>query len=299
MSRRCGTVALVGRPNVGKSTLLNRLVGEPVSIVSRKPQTTRCVLRGIDTRGEVQVVYVDTPGFGEGFGARALNRQMNRAAASALDGVDLALFVIEQRDYWSGDERVWQRLGALGVEVMVVVNKVDLLTRRVDLLPRLQALSTRLGDCELVPVSARSGANVEHLRECIHARLPERAHAYDAATRTDRSERFLAAETLREQFVRQLGDELPYVSAVRIERFERESKPKPLLRIDAVALVERDGQKAIAIGRRGARLKAIGSAARASLERRFGMQVMLATRVAVAPHWTWDERAVERLRDPS
>ena len=299
MKPRCGTVALVGRPNVGKSTLLNRLLGgEPLSIVSRKPQTTRYAVRGIDTRGGVQAIYVDAPGFGEVAGAGALRRQMNLAARSVLEDADLAVFVVEQRDWQRGDERVWQRLRADATETVVAVNKVDLLARRAQLLPRLGALSRRVAGCELVPVSARSGDNVERLRALVHARLPERAHAYAAGARTDRSERFLAAETVREQLVRRLGNELPYVSAVRIARFEIRSGPRPLLRVDAVVLVERDGQKAIAIGRRGERLKAIGVAARRGLERRFGVQVMLALRVVVAPSWTRDERVVARLLEP-
>ncbi len=297
MSLRCGVVGLVGRPNVGKSTLLNRLMGAPMSIVSRKPQTTRYLVRGIDTRGDVQAIYVDTPGLQHGdLGARTLNRQMNRAAASALNDVHLALFVIEHHDWRAGDEWVWRRLRDSAPTTLVVVNKIDSLPRKSQLLPLLQTLANRVAPCELVPVSARSGDNIEHLRDCVHARLPAAPHVFDPALRTDSHDRFIAAELVREQIVRQLGDELPYASAVQVQRFAVSLKPKQLLRIDADALVERDSQKAIVIGRGGARLRAIGSAARVCLERRFGMQVMLALRVVVVPDWSRDDRILARLQ---
>jgi GTP-binding protein Era len=288
---RCGHVAVVGRPNVGKSTLVNRLVGHKLSITSRKAQTTRHRLLGIKTTAEVQIVYVDTPGLHSG-STRALNRYMNRAASGALVGVDVIMFVVEATGWTDGDSHVLDKLSDAGAPVILVANKVDKIADKTSLLPFLSEVAARGEFHEVVPISAAKGDNVERLERILVSALPEGESLYDEDQFTDRSERFLAAELVREKLTERLGQELPYRLSVEIERFERADG---LLNIGAVIWVERTSQKGIAIGRQGRVLKAAGGAARRDMEALFGAKVFLELWVKVKEGWSNDEQALQRL----
>ncbi len=285
--KRFGTIAIVGRPNVGKSTLLNALVGQKLSITSDKPQTTRHRLLGLRTEGLVQYAFVDTPGF-QVRHTRAINRAMNRTVSAALAEVDVVLWVVEAGQVNPEDERVGELIPS-GKPVILVANKLDRVQSRVGLLPWLQTLGTRKQLAEIVPLSARKRNDAERLLGIIAPYLPESEWAFDAEQLTDRSERFLAAEILREKLFRLTGDELPYSSAVLIERFEQEGE---LRRIAAAIVVEREGHKAMVIGASGERLKRISSEARLEMQRLFGAPVFLEVWVKTRSGWADDQRAV-------
>ena len=287
-----GTVAVVGRPNVGKSTLVNRLVGARICITASRPQTTRHRVLGVVTEDPLQVAFVDTPGI-HGRERRQLNRALNRAAASALAGVDLALFVVGVGRWEDDDALVCRRLRESGVPVIGVVNQVDRLRDRKRMLPFLEEFSRRLPMAAIVPLSARTGENVDALWGEIRPRIPPGPHGFDDDALTDRSERFLAAELVREQLVRRLGEELPYALAVEIERFSERDDGR--VDIDARIWVEREGQKAIVIGAGGAQLKEIGTAARQSMERLFATGVNLHLWVKVRPDWSDDTRSLRQF----
>ncbi|MFP5382867.1 MAG: GTPase Era [Gammaproteobacteria bacterium] len=288
---RCGYVAIVGRPNVGKSTLLNRLIGQKLSITSRRPQTTRHQVLGIATDGNVQAIYVDTPGMHRAAN-RAINRYMNRAAFSSLEGVDVVIFVVEGLKWTDDDALVLERLAGATAPVLLVVNKIDEMADKQKLLPHLQWLAQQFAFAEIVPLSARGGHNVDTLAKLVAARLPRQEHVFGPDELTDRSLRFLAAELIREKVMRQIGDEIPYQLAVEVESFKEEGN---LYHIHAAILVEKDGQKAIVIGRAGERLKKIGSQARQDMEKLFGCKVMLELWVKVRGGWADDERALKSL----
>lgn len=288
---RCGYVAIVGRPNVGKSTLLNHILGQKLSITSRKPQTTRHRILGIVTQDNTQTVYVDTPGI-HGEERKAINRYMNRTATAALRDVDLVLFVVDGLKWMADDELVMQKIKAAGLPAMLVINKVDTVEDKEALLPRIEELIQLHGFVEVVPVSALKGHNVPRLQELVAARLPLSPPFFPEDQITDRSPRFLAAEIVREKIMRQLGDEVPYELTVEIEEFKEEGR---LRRISALILVERDGQKAIVIGEGGQRLKRIGMEARQDMERLFDSKVMLSLWVKVKGGWSDDERALKSL----
>lgn len=287
---RCGTVALVGRPNVGKSTLLNRLVGQKLSITSRRPQTTRDSVVGILTRPDAQFVFVDTPGVQSAHGSR-LNRYMNRSATQALEQVDAVALVLEALRFGPADRKV---LAAIpdGVPVVAVVNKIDRLADKSALLPFLATLAAAYPFREIVPVSAETGVQTEALLGALRALLPEGDLIYGEDELTDRSERFLAAELVREKLFRLLGEEVPYATAVEIERFEQEGE---LRRISASILVERSGQKPIVIGKGGEKLKAIGTQARQDMEKLFGGKVFLELFVKVREGWMDNAAILRRL----
>ena len=290
MSFRSGIVALVGRPNVGKSTLLNRLVGQKVSITSRRPQTTRHRIIGIKTASGYQIIYVDTPGL-HTQGKKRINRYLNRAASGSLLGVDCAVMMIAASGWVDQDRAVLDAVRDQHVPVILAINKIDTLDSRSPLLPLIEQSSRdmNLEFAEIIPLSARSGEHVAELEQAILPYLPEQPALYPEDQITDRSERFLAAELVREQVFRSVGDEVPYSAAVAIEGFTRESK---LLRIDAVIWVEKEGQKRILIGKQGTRLKGIGTQARLALEEQFGCRVYLGLWVKVRENWTDDERAL-------
>lgn len=288
---RCGYVALVGRPNVGKSTLLNHLIGQKLSITSRKPQTTRHQVLGIKTTPTAQLLFVDTPGI-HGGEQRALNRYMNRAAGSALSDVDVIVMLVDRDQWRDDDERVLNRCRQAGAPVLLAINKVDRLDDKAALLPLIEQLSQRADFAAVVPLSALRGHNLDQLESEIESRLPEAPFFFDADAITDRSERFLAAEIVREKITRQLGDELPYATTVEIEEFSSEDN---VVHIAALILVERDGQKRILIGRGGSRLRSIGTEARIDLERLLGSKVMLRLWVKVRSGWADDERALRSL----
>lgn len=288
---RCGYVSIVGRPNVGKSTLLNHILGQKLAITSRKPQTTRHRMLGIVSRDKVQAIYVDTPGI-HGEERKAINRYMNKAATSALKDVDVVLFVVDGLKWSPDDELVLTKLQKVNVPVLLVINKVDTIEDKAALLPHIEQLSQRLPFVEVVPVSALKGHNLDKLHEAVGQRLPFSPPFYDEDQITDRSQRFLAAELVREKIMRQLGEELPYEITVEIEEFKKEGK---LLRISACILVERDGQKKIVIGENGQRLKLIGTEARLDMVKLFESKIMLSLWVKVKGGWSDDERALKSL----
>ncbi|KXO09641.1 MULTISPECIES: GTPase Era [Marinobacter] len=288
---RCGFVAIVGRPNVGKSTLLNHILGQKLSITSRKPQTTRHQVLGIKTDGPVQAIYVDTPGMHEDE-PRALNRYMNKAASSALIDVDVVVFVVDQLAWTTADDMVLEKLSRLKCPVILAVNKVDKVENRDKLLPHLEALSKKREFAEIIPLSALKETNLQPLEEAVGRFLPQSVHFYPDDQITDRSERFMASEMVREKITRQLGAELPYSVAVEIEEFKHEGKT---LHISALILVEREGQKKIIIGDKGERLRRIGQEARVDMERMFGTKVMLRLWVKVKRGWADSDRALKSL----
>lgn len=287
---RTGFIAIVGRPNVGKSTLLNRLVGQKVSIVSRKAQTTRHRITGVLTRGTAQFVFVDTPGF-QTQHKNALNRSMNRTVTTVLGDVDVVFLVIEAGRFGPEDRQVVELLPE-AARVLLVINKMDVLADKSRLLPFIEQMSQAYPFAEIVPVSAEKGANLEELLKAAEAYLPVAAPLFEADDITDRSERFLAAEFLREKLFRLLGDELPYGMAVEIERFQVEGR---LRRIHAAIIVDRPGYKGIVIGKGGERLKRIASEARQDLENLFQGKVFLEVWVKVRGGWADDERALKSL----
>jgi GTPase len=288
---RCGYVAIVGRPNVGKSTLLNHILGQKLAITSRKPQTTRHTMLGIKTEGAVQTVYVDTPGLHKD-NEKALNRFMNKTASQALRDVDVVLFVVDRTRWTDEDELVLERVRHARCPVILVVNKVDRMEDKRAMLPHLEWLVTQLPEAEVVPVSALQGLNIDQLESVIARLLPENEHFYPEDQLTDRSSRFLAAELVREKVMRQLGAEIPYQVTVEVEQFKQEGK---VLHIHALILVEREGQKKIIIGDGGARMKKIGQDARLDMQKLFGSKVMLNLWVKVRRGWSDDERALHSL----
>ena len=287
---RCGLIAIVGRPNVGKSTLINALVAQKISITSSKAQTTRHRITGIRTVGASQFVFVDTPGF-QTRHAAALNRSLNRAVTSTLADVDLVLLVVEAGK-WGPHDAAVLALVEPTKPVLLVANKLDLVGRRAELAPWLQEMQQRHAFAEFVPMSANRRADVERLLAIVEPYLPEQPWLYAEDALTDRSDRFLAAEVVREKLFRLTGDELPYTSTVVIEKFEEDGA---LLRIAAVIWVERDSQKAIVIGKGGERLKAISTGARIGMEELFGSKVFLQTWVRVREGWADDEAALGRF----
>lgn len=288
----CGMVAIVGRPNVGKSTLLNKLLGQKVSITSRKPQTTRHRILGIDTEGQYQAVYVDTPGLHKEE-KRAINRLMNRAASSSLNDVGLILFVVEGTRWTEDDQMVLSKIQASGVDCWLLVNKIDQIKDRETLLPHLQWLAGQYEFKQVMPVSAKQGSNVERLRELVQQALPESEFFFPEDYVTDRSSRFMAAEIIREKLMRFTGDELPYSITVEIEQFKLTENG--VYQINGLILVERDSQKAMVIGKGGQRLKTIGQEARQDMERLFDNKVFLEMWVKVKSGWADDERALRSL----
>ncbi|GGY65050.1 GTPase Era [Cellvibrio zantedeschiae] len=288
---RCGYVAIVGRPNVGKSTLLNHILGQKISITSRKPQTTRNNVVGIKTEGDIQIMFVDTPGMHLGQ-QKAINRYMNRAANTAMKDVDVVVFVVDRFIWTEEDEAVAEKLQYASCPIILAVNKVDQVEDKESLLPHLEVLSKKLNVAEIIPLSALRNVNLDRLEQLIIDRMPEGMHMYPEDQITDRSSRFMAAEIVREKITRQLGDELPYEMAVEIEEFKQEGN---LLNIGALILVEREGQKRILIGDKGERIKLIGIDARKDMEKLFDMKIMLKLWVKVKSGWSDDERALRSL----
>lgn len=300
---KSGFVAIVGRPNVGKSTLMNHILGQKLSITSRKPQTTRHKIVGIDSREKSQAVFVDTPGMHKKE-VRAINKMMNRAASSALRDVNLVLFVIDADKWTQNDELVLEKLKNAEMPVILIINKIDTFENKNSTLPLILEREKLMNFAEIVPVSALRGANLDHLRDTIEKYLPFQAPLYAMDQLTDRSERFLASEIIREKIMRQLGEELPYDLTVQIETFktedatlnEKTGRMKPACTyIDATIYVDRASQKAIVIGDKGSKLKKIGIDARADMEKMFEEKIMLTLWVKVKGGWSDDERALKSL----
>jgi len=287
---RCGTIGLVGRPNTGKSSLLNRLIGQKLSIVSRKPQTTRHLLSGILTLPGCQYVFVDSPGV-PSEPKNVLHRALNRRATEAARDVDVAVFVVEATRFTPEDRAALGRIPE-GQKVVAAVNKIDLVKKPSDLIPFLDRLAKSHPFLAVVPVSARTGRNIPELLRVLRGALPEGPAAYPEDQITDRDERFFAAELLREKIFEQLGQELPYRCEVVIDSFKQEGR---LRRIEATILVERESQKAIVLGTKGERLKRMASAARRDMEKLFGGKVYLGTWIKVRKAWTDDVRVLRQL----
>lgn len=288
---KVGYVALIGRPNVGKSTLLNHLIGQKISITSRHPQTTRHRIHGIRNDDNGQAVFVDTPGL-HAAGKRAMNRYLNQTAESVLGGVDLIVWIIDRPEWLDADDWILGRLGRVETPVILAINKVDRIPDKTVLLPFLERARDRYPFVDLIPVSALKGVNLEVLAARIMAFLPEGEPIFPEDQVTDRSERFLAAEIIREKLLRTLTQEVPHALTVEIERFQVE---RGLTRIAAVIWVERDGQKAIVIGHNGEALKRVGERARRDLERLLESKVFLELWVKVKANWSDDEKALQRL----
>jgi GTP-binding protein Era len=286
----CGTVAIVGRPNVGKSTLLNHILGLKLSITSRKAQTTRHRLLGIHTTADTQYLFVDTPGFQQKH-INALNRSLNRTVTQVLTEVDVVLFVIEPMHLGEADRKVLKLLPA-DKPVLLVVNKSDLMGDKSNLLPLIQDFDLEFPFAEIVPVSAKKNLHLNELLQTIRKYLPQQPAIYGEDELTDKNERFLAAEMIREKIFRLLGDEIPYSVAVEIEKFEQEGN---LRRIHAAIIVDKDSQKPMIIGKGGEKLKQISTEARQDMERLFDGKVWLETWVKVKGGWADDERALKSL----
>jgi len=287
---RCGTVAIVGRPNVGKSTLLNHILGLKLSITSRKAQTTRHRVLGIHTTEDTQFLFVDTPGFQQKH-INALNRNLNRTVTQVLSDVDVVLFVIEPMHLGEADRKVLALLPK-NQPVFLVVNKADLMGDKGNLLPLIQDFDLEFPFTGIIPVSAKKNLYLDELLSAVREHLPEQPAIYGEDELTDRNERFLAAEMLREKIFRLLGDEVPYSVAVEIEKFEQEGN---LRRIHAAIIVDKESQKPMLIGKGGEKLKRISTEARQDMEKLFGGKVWLETWVKVKGGWADDERALKSL----
>ena len=290
-AHHCGLIAIVGRPNVGKSTLLNHILGQKISITSRKPQTTRHRLLGIKTTNQSQMIYVDTPGLHIGVD-KALNRYMNKTVSSVIQDVDLILFMIDAGKWTEEDQKVLENIKNTSVPVFLLLNKVDRITDKDKLLPLIENLSSLHDFSEIIPVSALKEQGISKLEELITQSLPVGGHLFPEDQITDKNSRFLAAEFVREKITRQMGDELPYEVNVEIEEFKNKDG---VLHISALILVEREGQKKILIGKNGSSLKLIGTEARKEMEQLFDAKVMLNLWIKVKSGWSDDERALRSL----
>ncbi|RTZ15946.1 GTPase Era [Vibrio aquaticus] len=291
--QHCGFIAIVGRPNVGKSTLLNRILGQKISITSRKPQTTRHRIMGVDTEGDYQAIYVDTPGL-HIEEKRAINRLMNRAANSSLSDVNLVFFLVDGTHWTADDEMVLTKLQKSNFPVVLCVNKVDVVQDRNEVMMHMQEMSSKMDFVDVVPISAKHGKNIEVLRKHVRDHLPKATHHFPEEYVTDRSQRFMASEIVREKLMRFTGEELPYSVTVEIERFDYNPDTDGF-HINALILVERTGQKKMVIGKGGEKIKTIGREARLDMEELFGRKVYLETWVKVKSGWADDERALRSL----
>jgi len=288
---RCGYVAIIGRPNMGKSTLLNHMLGLKLSITSRKPQTTRHQIMGVKTVEKGQIIFVDTPGIHSG-GSKAINRYMNRAASSVIHDVDVVLFLVQSLKWTDEDELVLNKLKDVDAPVILLVNKVDQVADKDQLLPYLQKISKKYDFKNILPISAMKGDNLPQLEDYLLELLPQGPAVFEEDQFTDRSTRFLVAEIIREKLVRELGNELPYQTTVEIERYKDEEK---ITRIHALILVETKGQKVIVIGEKGAKLKSIGTNARKDIEALINRKVFLQLWVKVKSGWSDSETSLKNL----
>jgi len=288
---RCGYITIVGRPNVGKSTLLNSLLDQKLSITSRKPQTTRWHILGIKSEKNHQAIYIDTPGLLDNKN-NALTRHMRKEVLNSLDRVDVVVFVIESLIWTKEDEFVLELLGNLQTPVILAINKIDKIRNKVKLLPFMEMVSKTGKFVDVIPMSASKRINMQELEQSVFSRLPRAAAEYPEEQITDRNERFYAGEFIREKLMRQLGDEIPYRMAVTVDEFSLKNK---LLYINAVIWVEKEGQKRIIIGKDGIVLKKAGTSARKDMEAMFGHRVHLQTRVKVKKKWTDDMKAVKQF----
>lgn len=291
MTTYCGYIALVGRPNVGKSTLLNRILQQKLSITSRKPQTTRHSILGIRTEGDYQFVYVDTPGIHQG-SKKTMNRMMNKTAISVLRDVDTVAFLVDGTHWEEEDEYVLELIKKTDVPCFLLVNKVDKIVDKTKLLPWLETLSQRHNFTAIIPISAKTGVQVDTLQQKLQELLPEGPHLFPEDQFTDRSTRFLCAELLREKIFRLCGQELPYSINVEIESYKDEGA---VIRIHALILVEKENHKRMVIGDKGKKLKEMASTARVDMEKMLGKKVFLQCWCKVKSGWSDDERLLKQL----
>lgn len=287
----CGYIALVGRPNVGKSTLLNRLLGQKISITSSKPQTTRHRVLGINTTGTHQFVYVDTPGMQDKT-QKAINRMMNKAVSYAIHDVDIIVFLVDPDEWREEDERVLGMIKKASVPVILVINKVDRIKDKAALLPVIDKLQSQHDFHSVIPLSAKDGSNVEALQQSFKALLPKGPHLFYNDQVTDRSEKFLVSEYIREKIFRLTGQELPYAITVEIEKMKEE---KGMMRIHALIWVDKESHKRMIIGKKGEKLKSVGQSARLDIEKMLNKKVYLALWVKVKQGWSDDERFLNQL----
>ncbi len=287
----CGFIGLIGRPNVGKSTLMNRILGQKVSITSKKPQTTRHRILGIKTTEKSQLIFVDTPGIHKN-AKKQINKYMNKTASGVLADVDVIVFLVEAGRWHDEDQMVLEKIQNVGAPIILVVNKVDLYKEKDELLPYLEKINSKFDFKDIIPVSAERGINVEEFEGLVTSMLPKSCAFYPEDQITDKSDRFYSAEIVREKLMRTLGQELPYSLTVEIERFKREDEK---LVINAVIWVERDSQKAIIIGKGGQNLKKIGMSSRKDLEKAFGEKVRIELWVKVKSGWSDNQRALQSL----
>jgi len=291
MSQYCGYISIIGRPNVGKSTLLNRVLGQKLSITSRKPQTTRHQIEGIKTLGDYQMIYVDTPGIHSN-SKNAMNHYMNQAAKSSISGVNVILFMVDALKWTKEDEKIAKFLGYSDVPVIFVINKIDWVKDKNLLLPFIVEHTKNANFVEVLPISALKGSQVDDLEEIVKKYMPKLEHIYDADDYTTRSSKFLVAERIREKLMRRLGEELPYSLTVSIDAFEID---KGIYKIAATIWVNRTNQKGIVIGKNGAMLKSVGHDSRIELEDIFGAKVFLKLWVKVREGWANDLKALQSL----
>ncbi len=288
---RSGYVAIVGQPNVGKSTLMNYCLGKKLSITSRKPQTTRHRILGVKTIDDVQIMYMDTPGLHLS-AKKAMNKIMNRVARAALHDVNVVVFMVEALHWDEQDEWILKLLQDITLPVVLVINKIDKIKDRRMLLPFIEKISDQYSFAKVIPLSAKQGDQVEEFEQEIISLLPEDVHYYSPEHFTDRSDRFVAAEFVREKLMRLLGQEIPYAVTVMIDAFEEDDK---IIRVSAIIYVEKDSQKSIVIGEKGAKLKAVGTAAREDMEMFFDKKIFVKLWVKVKGGWSDDERALRSL----
>lgn len=286
---KCGYVTILGRPNVGKSTLLNRLMDQKLSIISRKPQTTRVHMLGIKNQKEYQAIYIDTPGIQQEYDS-PLHKHMNAEAKNSLEGVNVILFMIESLKWTKPDERIFNLISKYKQKKILLINKIDRNKTKSDLLPFLKSLSVRIGDMDILPVSAKNGTNIDTLEELVSAALPVSPALYTDEYVTNRNQKFFASEYIREKLINRLSDEIPYRLAVTIDEFEEETD---IIKIKATIWVEGDGQKNIVIGKNGSILKSAGEAARKDMENLFEKKVYLNTWVKVKKNWTQIDSSLE------
>ena len=292
-NQHCGFIAIVGRPNVGKATLLNHFLGQKISITSRKPQTTRHRIMGVETEGDYQAIFVDTPGL-HIEEKRAINRLMNRAANSSLSDVNLVFFLVDGTHWTEDDEMVLNKLKKTDFPVVLCINKVDNVQDRTNVMQHMMEVSKKMDFIDVVPISAKQGKNIDVLRKHVREHLPKATHHFPEEYVTDRSQRFMASEIIREKLMRLKGDELPYSVTVEIERFDY-NPDNDGFHINALILVERTGQKKMVIGKAGEKIKTIGREARIDMEELFGRKVYLETWVKGKSGWADDERALRSL----
>lgn len=287
----CGYVAIIGRPNVGKSTLLNNLLGQKLSITSHKPQTTRHQIFGIKTKNNIQAVYVDTPGIHKKT-KHAMGRFMNKAAVTMINEVNVIVFMIDARCWTDEDELVLEKLLSVEAPVILALNKIDLIKEKEKLLPKIEQLSKRMSFASIVPISVKKNINIDRLENLIHSYLPENDYYFPESQLTDKDNNFLIAEIVREKIMRVTNQEVPYGSAVVVESLKKENN---ILHIEVIIWVERKGQKMIIIGKKGEKLKEIGRQARLDLEKKFACKVFLSLWIKVKEGWVDDERTLRTL----